>query len=564
MQRQGINHSPAPPAVSDSTRDGVGGDSSQPPIPSAPGGATPPAVTVEAPGGRAAGLVAAGVFVSRVVGFVRDRAFAHYFGDTPAADAYNAAIRIPNILRNLLGEGALSASFIPVYSAMLSRASPRESRALANSVLALLLIATSVLTLAGVAMAPLITKLVATGLDRERYELTTRLVRVLFPMTGIMVLSAWCLGVQNSHRRFFNAYASAALWSIAQIVLLVGWGGSAGGDTVLLAWWLSWATLAGSVLQLSAQLPQVIPLVRPMSLRPSLSQPGVRETLRNFVPVVTALGLFQISSLIDLQIASWLPEGAIANLGYAQRLYLVPIALFGLSVAASSLPEFSRETASVALDALRERLRAGWVRILFYIIPTTAVFLAYGDLVVGLLYRSGRFGAAEQRTVHLILGAYALGLVGYSSVRLLASAFYALQDYRTPVRAALLSICIGTTASILLVVPTRDSLRGAAALALGSAVVGSSVNLATLARGLRARLGPLYTSAMRVATWRIVGSTAAATLAALPVRWLLREHHVALNAVVTLPVFGLIFLVTAHRWGSNEASRWLRRARLVA
>jgi putative peptidoglycan lipid II flippase len=515
-----------------------------------------------ATGGRAAGLVAGGIFVSRVIGFVRDRTFAHFFGDDAAADAYNAAIRIPNIVRNLLGEGALSASFIPVYSAMLAKADPPQARALANSVLALLLAATSLLTVVGITVAPVITALVATGLDPERYELTTRLVRVLFPMTAVMVLSAWCLGVQNSHRLFFNAYASAALWSVAQIALLVAWGPRAA-TLAELAWWLAWATLAGSLLQVLAQLPQVLPLVRPIHLTPSLSTPGVRETLRNFVPVVTALGLFQISSLIDLQIASWLPTGAIADLGYAQRLYLVPIALFGLSVAASSLPEFSRETTDVALDALRERLRGGWVRILFYVVPTTAVFLAYGDLVVGLLYRSGRFGLAEQRIVHLILGAYALGLVGYSSVRLLASAFYAMQDYRTPLRAALLSIAVGTAASVLLVLPNRDSLVGAAALAFGSAAFGSYVNLATLVRGLRRRLGPLYTPAMRVATWRIVGATAVATAGVVPARWMLREQHVALTAAVILPLFGVIFLTAAHRWGSTEASRWLRRLRLL-
>jgi putative peptidoglycan lipid II flippase len=509
---------------------------------------------------RAASLVAGGIFVSRIIGFVRDRAFAHFFGSAAAADAFNAAIRIPNILRNLLGEGALSASFIPVYSAALDRPNRDDARALANSILSLLLLATSAITIAGILLAPVITEVVATGFDADKAALTTRLIRVLFPMTGLMVLSGWCLGIQNSHRLFFNSYASAALWSLAQIVLLVWWGPQA--DTLeQLAWWLAWATIAGALLQIAAQLPQVLPLVWPIALRIQASPP-VRETLRNFVPVVTALGLVQISSLIDLQIASWLPEGAVANLSYAQRLYLLPVSLFGISVAAAALPELSRESAAVARDALTERIRDGWVRILFYIVPTAVAFVVLGDLIVGLVYRSGRFGADEQRIVHVILAAYALGLIGFGSVKLVASAFYAMQDYRTPLRAALVSIVVGTATSITIALSLRHSPYGAAGLAV-SASLGSYVNLSILAGVLRRRLGALYTPAMWKGTWRIVGASLLAAVVAYPVRWVLRDQHVAIAAVATLPVFGVVFLAAAHHAGSGEAGRLLRRLHLI-
>ncbi|MFN2397122.1 MAG: murein biosynthesis integral membrane protein MurJ [Gemmatimonadaceae bacterium] len=509
---------------------------------------------------RAASLVAGGIFVSRIIGFVRDRVFAHFFGNSAEADAYATAIKIPNILRNLLGEGALSASFIPVYSAVLDKSGgdAKAARTLANTVLALLLVATSLLTIAGILLAPVITAVVATGFtDPERSLLTTKLIRVLFPMTGIMVLSGWCLGVQNSHRLFFNAYASAALWSVAQIVLLVAWGPQAD-SLATLAWWLSWATLAGSLLQLAAQLPQVIPLVRPIRLRLDLSAEGVRETLRNFLPVVTALGLFQVSSLIDVQIASWLPTGSIAALGYATRLYMVPLALFGTSIAAASLPEFSRESAAISHEALLERLRAGWLRILFYIIPTTVAFVAYGDLIVGLIYKSGRFGTEEQQLVHWILAAYAVGLVSFSSVKLVASAFYAMQDYRTPLRAALWSIIASAAGGITVALAARQYALAAAGLALATAA-GSYLNLFWLTRGLRQRLGALYTSTMRAATLRIAGATLIAAVAAIPVRWLLHDQNVIVTAAGTLPVFAIIFLVAAHHWGINEAGRWLRR-----
>jgi putative peptidoglycan lipid II flippase len=516
---------------------------------------------VSARGRRGASLVAAGILVSRVIGFARDRAFAHYFGSGVAADAFNAAIKIPNVLRNLLGEGALSASFIPVYSAALEKGDDRQARALANSVLAFLLFASSIVTIFGILLAPVITAVIATGFDSDARELTTRLVRVLFPMAGLMVVSGWCLGVQNSHRLFFNSYASAALWSLAQIVLLVGWGRHAA-SLAELAWWLAWATLVGSLLQIAVQLPQVIPLVRPLRLRVQAAIPGVKETIRNFVPVATVLGLFQISSLIDLQIASWLPEGAVANLGYATRLYMVPLALFGISVAAAALPEFSRDSAAVANSALLERLRNGWMRILFYILPTTIAFLVFGDLMAGLIYRTGRFGAEEQRIVHWILAAFAVGLVGFSSVKLLASAYYAMQDYRTPLRAALRAIVTGTLAAIAFAIPFRESPLSPAGLALGASL-GAYVNLWLLASGLRRRLGTLYTPTMRKATLRILACSAAAALLAVPIRWLLRDQHVALTAAATLPVFGVLFLLTAWWGGSQEAAGWLRRLHLL-
>ena len=527
--------------------------------------ATPDAATaaasLERSAGRAASLVGAGILVSRLVGFVRNFVFARYFGDSAAADAYNAALKIPNIVRNLLGEGTISASFIPVYSALLGRADEQSSRRLAGAVLGILLAATSVLTIVGMLAAPLLTALLVGEWDVAKQELTTRLVRVLFPMTGLMVISGWCLGIQNSHRRFFISYASAALWSVTQIALLLAWGPRAA-DLARLAWWLSWATLAGALLQVAAQLPEVIRLAGP--LRPTLDRaaPGVRDTLRNFVPVVIALGVVQLSGLVDIWLAAWLPDGALASLEYARYVFLLPIGLFGISIAAASLPELAREGAASAHEALRARLTDGWLRVLFYIVPVTLVFVAFGDHIVSLLYRSGEFGAAETRVVHVILGAFALGLTGFASVKLLASAHYALQDYRTPLRAGILSLIVGSGTAAALTLSMRNSLLGAAGIALGSSVA-AYVNLAALALGLRRRVGLAFTGAMWRATARIVVATLAATLAAWLAERALATAHFRLAAAGTLLAFGGIFLLSAHLMGSREAGRWLRAARLI-
>jgi peptidoglycan biosynthesis protein MviN/MurJ (putative lipid II flippase) len=171
-----------------------------------------------------AARVAAGIFATRVLGYVRERVFAHYFGNGPAADAFRAALRIPNVVRNLLGEGTLSASFIPVYARLEGSGERETARAVAGAVLGLLLAASGVLAAIGIALAPAITTVVAAGFDEPTRRLTITLVRILFQMTGLMVVSGWCLGVLTTHRRFFLPYAAPALWNVAGIVALVAAG----------------------------------------------------------------------------------------------------------------------------------------------------------------------------------------------------------------------------------------------------------------------------------------------------------------------------------------------------
>lgn len=515
----------------------------------------------DAGGGRSAFVVAAGILISRVVGLLRQTAFAYYFGSGSAADAYGAAFKIPNAVRNLLGEGTLSAAFVPIYSRLLSREDPRAARALSNAVLGLLLATTSVLTLVGILAAPVLTRALAGGFDGPTQELTTRLTRVMFPMTGLMVLSGWCLGVQNAHRRFFWSYASAAIWSLAQIVLLLI-GGPRAANTVTLSYWLAWATLAGAILQIAAQAPEVLRLAGP--LRPTLDRTaeGVTPLLRNVLPVVTALGVVQISSFVDLYIASFLPPGAVANLGYANTLALLPVSLFGVSVAAAALPDLSRDSGVMNLDALLEKVRNGWQRILFYIIPSAVAFVVLGDYCVGLLYRAGRFGVAEQTSVHWVLAAYAVGLVSFGSVKLLGSAYYAMQDYRTPLRASITSIVVSVVVSVSIAVPLRSMSVAAAGIALGSAV-GSYVNLAILARGLHRRLGALYTVAMWRGTRRIVLAAAMAAIVGMLLRYgqyhWLPAMHPRVAGIPVLSAFGATYLLSAWSMGSAEAARWLRR-----
>ncbi|PYP66270.1 MAG: murein biosynthesis integral membrane protein MurJ, partial [Gemmatimonadetes bacterium] len=244
-------------------------------------------------------MVAAGILASRLLGVVRQSLMARYLGATSgiAADAFMAAFKIPNLLQNLFGEGALSASFIPVYSNLLARQEREEAGRVAGAVAAILAFVTAVLVLLGVLLTPYLIPLIAPGFTGEKRDLTIALTRVLFPGAGIFVLASWCLGVLNSHRRFFLSYVAPALWNVAMIAALVGFGGRQ--DRITLAVTLAWASVAGAALQFLIQLPTVLRLVPGLRLSPDYTRANVRRILTNFTPVFFSRGVVQVSTYID-------------------------------------------------------------------------------------------------------------------------------------------------------------------------------------------------------------------------------------------------------------------------
>lgn len=408
-----------------------------------PAAAPAPRPTARRSGARNALLVASGILASRLFGLVRERVFAHYFGNELAAAAFKAALRIPNFLQNLFGEGVLSASFIPVYSQLLGQKKEEEASRVAGAVFGLLSLATSLLVAIGIWQTPAFITLVAPGFEGEARALTIQLVRILFPMTGILVLSAWCLGVLNSHGRFFLSYAAPVIWNGAMIAAMVLFGGEVGPDR--LAIYLAWGAVAGGGLQFLVQLPQVLRLLR--GFRPSLSTslPGVRQVVKSFGPVVVGRGVVQISAYIDTAIASLISARALATLAYAQTLYLLPVSLFGMAVSAAELPAMSRATGEGGdvHAVLRERISKGLGRIAFFVIPSTTAFLLLGDIVGGAVLQTGRFTAADTRYLWYLLIGACVGLLASTQARLLASAFYALKDTRTPLRFATVRVVIG-------------------------------------------------------------------------------------------------------------------------
>jgi len=511
---------------------------------------------------RHAFLVGSGILLSRIAGLVRERVFAHYFGNSDAADAFKAAFRIPNFLQTLFGEGVLSASFIPVYAGLLARKDDEEARRTAGAVAGLLALATSILVLIGVLATPYLIDLIAPGFHGEKRELTIRLVRILFPGAGLLVLSAWCLGVLNSHRHFFLSYTAPVIWNAAMVATL--WGFGQRYPQYPLARILAWGSVVGSALQVGVQLPVVLRLLRGLRISFSYRAENVRTVVHNFVPVFIGRGVVQISAYIDALLASLLPTGAVAALSYAQTLFLLPVSLFGMSVSAAELPAMSGalgDEKEVA-EALRGRLDAGLRQIAFFVLPSVVAFLVLGDVIVAAIYQTGRFTHADVIYVWGILAGATVGLLAQTLGRLYSSTYYALRDTRTPLRFAIVRVVLTTILGYLCAIPLPPMLGieprwGVAGLTI-SAGISSWVEFTLLRRTLNRRIGK---SGLPV---EYLAKLWAAALASAAVGWTV--HHFLENlspvllALVALGAYGTVYFAVTFALGIAEARSLFGRA----
>jgi putative peptidoglycan lipid II flippase len=505
--------------------------------------------------------VAAGILLSRILGLIRNRVFAHYLGTTDAADAFNAAFKIPNFLQNLFGEGVLSASFIPVYAQLLGRDEQEESRRLAGAVFSLLALTTALLVLAGVLLTPVLIAIIAPGFEGEKRAVTIQLVRILFPGAGLLVMSAWCLGVLNSHRRFFLSYAAPVIWNLTIIVVLIAFGRSTTGYP--LAKVTAWGSVLGSALQFAVQVPPVLRLLGRLHLRLSTQLESVRKVVRNFAPVFVGRGVVQISAYVDTVLASLLPTGAVAALSYAQVLYTLPVSLFGMSVSAAELPAMSSAAGPEDKRSaeLRTRLERGLRQIAFFVVPSAIAFLALGDVVGGAVYQSGAF--TREMTVYVwgILAGSAVGLLASTLGRLYASTYYALHDTRTPLRFAIVRVVLTMGLGYVCALPLPgwlgiDQRWGVAGLTASAGVAGW-VEFILLRRTLNRRIGRTGLPLSYLA--RLWGSAVSAAIAAWVVKLALIDRAPLVMGLFSLSMYGAAFFAVAASLGVPEARRTLSR-----
>lgn len=528
-------------------------------------------------------LVAAGIFLSRIAGLVRESVTGYFLGTGVGAEAFRAALRIPNLLQNLLGEGVLSASFIPVYSKALHEGRFKDAGRIAGGVAGILLAVTSALVLVGVVFAEPITRVLVPGFvpGTARFDLTVTLVRIFAPGAGFLVLSAWCLGVLNAHRKFFLSYVAPVVWNVAIIAALSGAALWFTSDEVALAQALAWGAFGGSILQMAVQLPAVLRHSGHLRLSLGRSNAEVGLVLRRFGQVVAGRGGIQLAGYLDLVVASLLAFGAVSALGYAQVLYLLPISLFGMSVAASELPELSTFDHGNRQGLVR-RLDAGLSRVAFFVLPSMIALVLVGDHIIATIYQGRNFSADASAQTGLVLAAYALGLMASTSSRLLQSALYGVGDARTPAIYGIIRVVVSLLFGFAIMFPldglemTADGLRvagdvgwsftseglregsasffrlGAVGLALGAAI-GAWVEWTLLRLRINVLFGRVRIGGGRTNT--LVKAAIPTVLMALLARVLIAALNLParLNGIVAIAMIGTTFLVAGYLGGLTQA-----------
>lgn len=439
---------------------------------------------------RAAGVVSGMTLVSRLLGLVREQVFAALLGAGYHSDAFRIAFRIPNLLRDLFAEGALSAAFMPTYARARQQAGQRAGFELANRVLTFLGVALGLLVVLGVVLAWPIVAGIAPGFDDVpgKAELTVRLTRVMMPFLPLVSFAAVAMGMLNAEGRFGIPALSPALFNLVAIAWAgVLWAMGLSLDQVVLGW--ACGTLAGGLAQFLVQVPSLRRLgwrYRP-EWRPA--DPGLRQMGRLMAPATVGLAAVQVNIFVSSIFASQQP-GAVSWLDYAFRLLYLPIGLFGVALGTIATAGLARQAAEADMDGLRSTLRRSLSMLAYLTLPATVGLIVLGVPVVRLLYERGRFTPADTEATATALFLYSFGLVGYTGVKVLAPAFYALGTPRVPLAASALAV-----ATNLAVILLGHAALGYRAIALGTAL-GSILNAGLLLAVFERRVGGLLTSGL--------------------------------------------------------------------
>ena len=527
-----------------------------------------------------------GILLSRLSGLLRESLLRSVLGLGPAADAFTAALRIPNLLQNLLGEGSLSSSFIPVYSKLLSEGKEKEAGKAAGAVASLLIAFTGGLTLIGIIMARPIARILTPGFTSEKLDLTVDLIKITTAGIGFLVLAAWCLGVLNSHRKFFLSYVAPVLWNAAQIVILLiaiskDW------DPMKAAKAAAWGLFIGGIIQLLFQLFGVGKLRTKIQFSLSWRNEHVREIIKRFNPTILGRGVVQLSGYFDLVLASLLVTGAVSALMSAQVLYILPISLFAMSIAAAELPEMSRNT---NIQDLTHRLNQGIKQTSFFMFLTSVIYITIGDQIIGVIFQWGSFDRDDSIVVAATLAAYSLGIPAIGISRIYQSAFYATGDTKTPAFSATLRVVISLILGLLLMFPLdrffisnstlekvsgsitgdwgplSESLRalpanphlGAAGLAVGSAAA-AWIEMLFLSRKINRKITP--NPSPLSAIMKLLPAALSSVIISIIARWLLSNTNELINCLVCVPVAVFIYIVISSKSGVKESSLLLEGLR---
>lgn len=450
---------------------------------------------------RAIGVIGTATLASRVLGFVRDIVVARAFGAGPMTDAFFVAFRIPNLLRRLLAEGALSTAIIPIFTEYLERAGRAEFARMVRAVTGVATVVLCVVSGLGMLAAPWIVRVMAPGWadDPGLVGLAGRLTTLMFPYLLLVGLAALAMGALNAHHRFFTAAFGPAVLNIAMILSVFVLAGRMSPPVLSLAV----GVLVGGAGQLLVQLPELARLGVPLRPSAEWSHPAIRMIAGRLWPAVFALAAVQVTVLVNTLLASLLPAGTVSYLYYADRVMEFPLGVFGVALATAVLPSMAGQAARGEHRGLIEMLGFSLRLSMFVALPAAIGLIALGHPIVRLLFERGQFTPADVVATAQALAGYAVGLPAFSASRIGAQTFFALGDTRTPVWTGFASVAANVVLAFLLMWPLQH-----AGLALATSL-SAYVNVLLLWWFLRRRLGPIGTRQMAGSLLRTGGASAA-------------------------------------------------------
>jgi putative peptidoglycan lipid II flippase len=420
---------------------------------------------------KSASLISILTIISRIFGYVRDSRIAFLLGAGTAADAYTTAYRIPNLLRRLVGEGAVSAAFIPVFSRYLAEDREQDAWEFANTMLTLLTLLLTAVTIIGIIFSPLIVRLFASGFMNTpgKLDLTADLNRIMFPYIFLISLSALAMGILNSFHRFAAPAFAPVLLNLA--IIAFSFLGSLFGDVTRT---LAVGVVAGGLLQVGVQLPSLLKTGWKIRFKVDFSHPGVQNVTKLMVPIIFGVGIVQINMLVSTQFASYLQEGSVTALYIADRVMELVLGVYAVSISTVILPLLSRQAALRQMEELKTTLNFAARIILFITLPATVGLIVLRREIIEVLFQHGDFNAASTALTAWALPFFAIGLCAFSMVKIIVPAFYALHDTRTPVKIAFFAMLLNIALNAVFLSPLQN---GGPALATSVSAFFNSFSL---------------------------------------------------------------------------------------
>ena len=489
---------------------------------------------------RSAGVTSIAVLASRITGLVREVALAHYFGATAAYDAYILGFRIPNLTRDLFAEGALSSAFVPTFVDALQKQSKEEAVHLANLVATAIIIVVGLLCVVGMIFAPQMVDLLAPGFRQleGKHELAVRLTRIMCPFLLLVALAAQSMGILNACNQFALPALSSSLFNVGSLAVGLSLGLLAGpylGIPPIEG--MAWGVLTGGFIQLGSQIPSLVRSGFVYRAAIDWSHPGLRQILRLMGPAILGSAAVQINVMVNTSFASEI-NGGMSWLGYAFRLMQLPLGLFGVAIGGATLPAISRSAARGDMDDFRRTLSRSLGLVFLLTIPSSVGLFVLGPSIIGALFERGEFNAIDTHQTALALGWFAIGLAGYSALKVLVPAFYALKDARTPMFVSLGSIGINYAVVATMTTQTGFGLAGLALSTSAVAITGSLILLTIL----KTRITGIYGRALLASVGKIVAATAVLFAAVSATTWAVGQQLPAgqprylVDLAVSIPV----------------------------